>query len=288
MSADNAWARLRRWALGCWPWHARDAGNDIPDALWLPVWQRLSFLHLLSPVEAARLRDLAARFLRQKEFHGGQGLPITDEMALDIALQACLPLLHWGPGALDWYGDFVVVVVHPDEVVARREVVDSAGVVHQVRDTLAGEAMAGGPVMLAWSHVASADTDALRGHNLVIHEFAHKLDMRHKPLGSDAAGCPRLPAGYMGLSAKAARAHWQAQLQQAYEQHRQAVAMHQRFGAEAPWLDAYGATAPAEFFAVACEAYFVNRQRLAQAHPALCELLQAFFEPAAARARPSA
>ena len=68
-------------------------------------------------------------------------------------------------------------------------------------------------------------------------------------------------------------------------QHRQAVAMHERFGAEPPWLDAYGATAPAEFFAVACEAYFVHRQRLAQVHPALCALLQAFFEPAATRGK---
>ena len=273
--------RLRRWARAWWPW-GRHAGRDIPDMLWQAAWQRLPFLHSLSASEAGQLRDLTGRFLRQKQFHGGQGLTITDEMALGIAMQACLPLLHWGSNALDWYSDFVMVVVHPEAVVARREVTDSAGVVHQVEDTLAGEAMGGGPVMLAWSHVASADTDALQGHNLVIHEFAHKLDLRHKPLGSDADGCPRLPRGFMGLPAKMAQAHWRSQLEQAYEQHRRAVAMNQRFGAEPPWLDAYGATAPAEFFAVACEAYFVNRERLAQAHPGLCQLLQAFFQPAAA------
>lgn len=283
MSSISAWSRLQRWAQRILPWHMGDAGADIPDALWQAVWQRLPFLHRLSATEAAQLRHLAALFLRQKEFHGGHGLTITDQMALDIALQACLPLMHWGPRALDWYGDFVVIVVHPDEVLARRELVDGAGVVHQVQDTLAGEAMAGGPVMLAWSHVARADTDALRGHNLVIHEFAHKLDMRHKPLGSDADGCPRLPPGFMGLPARAAQAHWHTQLHQAYQQHRQAVAMHQRFGAEAPWLDAYGATAPAEFFAVACEAFFVHREQLAQAHPALCHMLQAFFQPATTR-----
>lgn len=282
MSTHRAWTRLLRWARRWWPSRS-DAAAAIPESLWLAVWQRLPFLHRLTASEAGQLRGLAARFLRQKEFHGGQGLAITDEMALGIAVQACLPLLHWGPRALDWYSDFVVVVVHPDAVVARREVMDAAGVVHQVQDTLAGEAMGGGPVMLAWSHVASADTDALRGHNLVIHEFAHKLDLRHKPLGSDADGCPRLPRGFLGLSTRAAQAHWQTQLQQAYAQHRQAVAMSERFGAEPPWLDAYGATAPAEFFAVACEAYFVNRERLAHEHPALCALLQAYFQPAAGR-----
>ena len=229
-------ARLRRWACAWWPW-GQQAAADIPDTLWQTIWLRLPFLHRLSASEAGQLRELAGRFLRQKQFHGGQGLTITDEMALGIAVQACLPLLHWGPRALDWYGDFVMIVVHPDAVVARREVMDTAGVVHQVQDTLAGEAMGGGPVMLAWSHVASADTDALNGHNLVIHEFAHKLDLRHKPLGSDADGCPRLPRDFLGLPPGAAQAQWQSQLHQAYELHRQAVAMSQRFGADPPWLD---------------------------------------------------
>jgi len=278
----GGWRRAWQW-LGLGLGRPEEAGSAIPDGLWTAVWQRHPFLHGLTGTEARRLRGLAARFLRHKTFHGAQGLVVNDAMALDVAVQACLPLLHWGPDALDWYADFVGIVLHPDEVLARREEVDEAGVVHQVQQALAGEAMAGGPVMLAWSHVAAAARQASLGHNLVIHEFAHKLDLRHKDLGSAADGCPRLPRGFMGLAPAAAREHWRQTLQQAHHQHQQAVAMSERFGAAPPWLDAYAATSAAEFFAVACEAYFVNRERLGQEWPAVATLLQAFFQPGSER-----
>jgi MtfA peptidase len=277
--AADWWRRAVAW-LGR---QRADDGATIPEPLWTRVWQRYPFLHSLSTAEAQRLRDLAAGFLRHKTFHGGQDLTVSDDMALGVAVQACLPLLHWGPQALSWYDDFVGIVIHPDEVLARREVVDEAGVVHQVQQALAGEAMAGGPVMLAWSHVAAAASQAQAGHNLVIHEFAHKLDLRHKALGAEANGCPRLPPGFMGRPAAAAQALWRQTLHEAHRQHQQAVAMSERFGAPPPWLDAYGASSVAEFFAVACEAYFVNRPRLAQEWPAVCDLLQAFFQPQGAR-----
>jgi Mlc titration factor MtfA (ptsG expression regulator) len=106
------------------------------------------------------LRALTAGFLATKEFHGAQGFVITDEVAVDIAAQAVLPVLHLG---LRWYDDFVGIVVHPDEVVARREFVDDAGVVHHYDEVLAGEAMEGGPVMLSWRDVVDAGTAAPRG-----------------------------------------------------------------------------------------------------------------------------
>ncbi|MFP5446125.1 MAG: zinc-dependent peptidase, partial [Betaproteobacteria bacterium] len=95
---------------------------DISATLWLQTLQRYPFLAALSLHDQAKLRALSALFLHHKEFHGAHGLVVTDAMAIDIAAQACLPLLHWGDPAkaLDWYDDFVGIVLHPGEAVARR------------------------------------------------------------------------------------------------------------------------------------------------------------------------
>jgi MtfA peptidase len=239
--------------------------REIPDALWDATLAAYPFLAARPPAERERLRALAAEFLARKEFHGAGGLAITDAMAVAIAAQAVLPVLHLG---LAWYDDFVGIVVHPDEVVARRTVVDDAGVVHAYDEVLAGEAMEGGPVMLSWRDVQQAGSSADSGYNVVIHEFAHKIDMR------DGApdGCPP-------LASAAARQQWLAVLQPAYEHFREQVVVAQRFGGEAPWLDPYGAEAIDEFFAVACEAYFVNRERFAAEFAALLPLFDGFFLP---------
>lgn len=261
----------------------RRAPPGIPDVLWAPVLARHTFLAERPAAERDGLRALAAAFLQAKEFHGAQGFTITDEVAVAIAAQAVLPLLHLGgdtPGdtsALRWYDDFVGVVVHPDEVVARREVLDDAGIVHHYDEVLAGEAMDGGPVMLSWSDVAGAGATAESGYNVVIHEFVHKIDMR------DGApdGCPPLPAGFRGAaSARAARQAWLAVLEPAYEDFREQVIRAERFGGAPTWLDPYGAKAIDEFFAVASEAYFVQPARFAQEFPTLAPLFDAFFRPA--------
>ena len=128
---------------------------------------------------------------------------------------------------------------------------------------------AGGPVTLSWEDVAASGDSAQEGYNVVIHEFVHKLDMRD----GEADGCPPLPT-------RALRQRWQSTMQASYAQFQTQLAMADRFGAEAPWLDAYAATAPAEFFAVASEAYFVNPARFAQSFEELAALLDAFFKPA--------
>jgi Mlc titration factor MtfA (ptsG expression regulator) len=131
---------------------------------------------------------------------------------------------------------------------------------------LAGEAMEGGPVMVNWRDVAAAGASAESGYNVVIHEFVHKIDMRD----GAADGCPPL------RSAKARR-DWLAVLQPQYEQFKERVIVAERFGGEAPWLDPYAATDTGEFFAVACEAYFVNRARFALEFPPLVPLFDGFF-----------
>lgn len=281
MKPPSRWTRLlqglpgwvRRWLVrpGLVP-HA-----TIPATLWQQTLGRLPWLAGLGPDEQARLRELCARFLAEKEFHGAQGLAVSDAMALAVAAQACLPLLYWGTDALDWYDDFVGIVLHPDEVLAPREALDEAGVLHHWQEPLIGEAMAGGPVMLAWSHVQGDRQAQTEGHNLVIHEFAHKLDLRGKPAGSDANGCPPLPAGFMGLGPGAARQRWQQDWSAAYAEFCQQLELAERFGQPAPWLDPYAAQAPAEFFACACEAYWVARERFALEFPQLAPLLDAFF-----------
>ena len=234
------------------------------------------FLGALDAPARARLHVLSLVFLAQKEFHGAHGLVITDRLALSIAAQACLPILNIAPPrqALAWYSDFVGIVVHPAQMLARREVMDDAGVVHRYHEELSGEAMAQGPVTLNWQDVANAGQLAELGTNLVIHEYAHKLDMCSGP----ADGCPPLPKGFMRLTSdKEARQLWRSTLQNAFEAFREQVILAERFGAEPAWLDAYAAHSLPEFFAVACEAYFVNRPRFSTEFPALMPLFDNFF-----------
>jgi hypothetical protein len=244
-------------------WLRRPPVRAIPEPLWQATLARYPFLAARPAAELEALRDLAARFLAGKEFHGANGLAITDGMALAIAAQAVLPVLHLG---LTWYDDFVGIVVHPGEVLARRTVTDESGIVHHYDEVLAGEAMEQGPVMLSWQDVEGAGATAEQGYNVVIHEFIHKIDMR------DGApdGCPPLPSG-------AARRAWLSVMQAEYETFREKVIVADRFGGQAPWLDAYAAEAISEFFAVACEAYFVNRLRFEAEFPALVPLLDSFF-----------
>jgi len=248
----------------------------VDGALWQQTLAAYPFLAVLTVPEQERLRELSGHFLDAKEFHGAQGLAITDSMALAIAAQACLPVLHFGPGArpLAWYDDFVGIVVHPDEVLARREVMDEHGVVHHYEEVLAGEAMEAGPVMLSWKDVAATSSES--GYSVVIHEFVHKLDLRD----GLPDGCPPLPADFMGATGvRQARTRWQSALQAAYEDFREQVIKAERFGAAPTWLDPYGAEAIDEFFAVASEAYFVNRLRFGYEFGTLLPLFDAFYRP---------
>ncbi len=247
-----------------WLTRRKPRARHIPDALWAAALARYPFLAERPTAERDALRELAGQFLAQKEFHGAGGFTITDDVAVAIAAQAVLPVLHLGLG---WYGDFVGVVVHPDEVVAQRTRVDDTGVVHEYEEVLAGEAMQDGPVMLSWRDVAQAGASAAEGYNVVVHEFIHKIDMRD----GAADGCPPLPS-------RAARAHWLATLQAEYKAFREKVVIAERFGGEEPWLDSYGASGLDEFFAVAGEAYFVNRARFTQEFPALVALFDGFFK----------
>lgn len=287
MKEHRTWSLTRLFG----PWLRRQLRRppDVPDALWHALLENHPFLASLNSAERHRLRLLVSHFLADKTFFGANGLAVTDPMVLAIAAQACLPLLHMArpngrrPSSplqlLEWYGDFVGIVVQPGAAIARREVMDETGVIHHYQEILAGEAMHGGPVMLSWDEVARASHVAAQGHNVVIHEFVHKIDMhdRHSSQGH-VDGAPPLPQGFLGLTrAGQAREHWRSTMQSAYDDFRESVNMAQRFGAEKPWLDDYAAQSPAEFFAVTSEAYFVNRAGFEQAFPALVTLYDGFY-----------
>jgi len=233
------------------------ARRAIPDALWRRTLRRFPFLDLHDAVDAAELRRLTSLFLDQKEFSAAGALRLTDDIAVAIAAQACLPVLRLGLAA---YAGFVGIVVHPGQVVVRREVTDDDGITHDYDEVLAGEAMEGGPVMLSWSDVRRAGRSSAQGYNVVIHEFAHVLDM-----GDGLAdGMPPMPPEV--------RERWQRVLAPEYE------AFCRRVDADDDTaLDPYGAENPGEFFAVASEAFFVSPAALRAEHPALYELLAGFY-----------
>jgi MtfA peptidase len=274
---------LQRWLPRAWR-----RVQEPPPRLWRNVLERHPFLQHLPDSDQHRLRLLSVHFLLEKEFHGAHGLEITDTMALTVAAQACLPLLHMRPPSgrrrqdplqtLDWYDDFVGIVVQPGAALARRQRADAAGVVHHYGEALAGEAMDRGPIMLSWEDVYRAALVAESGSNLVIHEFVHKIDMRGMQPGGSPDGAPTMVGGLWGIQSEfRAREHWRSTMSEAYDRFREQVAMAERFGGEPPWLDAYAATDPAEFFAVTSEAYFVNRPRFDIEFPVLAPLFDGFF-----------
>ncbi|MEO8122808.1 MAG: M90 family metallopeptidase [Burkholderiales bacterium] len=231
----------------------------IPDDLWRLTLARFPFLRQRSDADLRTLRDMATLFLARKEFSGGRELQVSDEMAVAVAAQACLPVLKLG---LDWYDSFVGIVIHPDLVTVRREHIDEVGVVHEYDESLAGEAMEGGPVMLSWRDVADAGDSAEWGYNVVIHEFAHVIDMRD----GVADGVPPLPT-------RAAREQWLAVLEAHYE----ALCIEVDRGIE-PLLDTYATESLEEFFAVASETFFVAPIELRAEHPALYAQLAGFYQ----------
>ena len=250
----------------------------LADNLWSDVLARYPFLGAMNSTDLLKLRQMALEFLACKEFHGAAGLAISDEMAVAIAAQACLPVLHLQAPyrGIAWYDDFVGIVVHPGQVRASRQNMDQDGVVHCYEEVLSGEAMQDGPVTLSWQDVADAGQSASDGYNVVIHEFVHKIDMRD----GAADGCPPLPAGFMGTSTTgAARRLWHDTLHSHYLAFCDQWSLADRFGAAAPWLDAYGTSSIDEFLAVASEAYFVNRPRFANDYAPLLGLMDAFFRP---------
>ena len=247
----------------------------LGDEDWSYAVRWLPFLGRLDPEASTRVRSLAAELLARKQFTGAGGLVLEPDMAVLIAVQAVLPVNRLG---LRWYDDFSEIIVYPSEFIVDREVSDDLGLVRRQREVLSGEAMHGGPVVLSWMDARSPG-EGRHAYNVVIHEFAHKLDLAD----GEADGCPPLGPGE--------RARWLDCLEAAYDDFCERVDAVEASipahvdpdgeDADLYWarlpLDAYAATDPSEFFAVASEAWFVGRERFEAAYPALAERLRRLY-----------
>ncbi len=256
----------------------------IPDPLWLSCIDRLPFLRSLSEPDQARLKLLAEELLSSKTITGAAGLEITDEIAVSIVAQAALPVLNL---TLDLYRDIPGIVVYPSAFVVKQKQTDPFGIVHEWRETLAGQAMdSGGAIVLSWDDVAGGAEFWAR-RNVVIHEFAHKIDMQR----SGANGCPPFLHPYhRGLRV----ATWQHAFAGAFHdfQHRVHSFESMHIAHEAPSdmlhhlhedqrrplpMDPYAAKNPAEFFAVASEVFFVAPTQLANDYPVIFQMLERYY-----------
>lgn len=240
--------------------------RPIPDDLWKRTLVRYPFLKAEADPGAPALRRLVSLFLDRKEFTATAPLRLTNDVVVAVAAQACLPVLQLG---LDRYDGFVGIVLHPDQVVARREVLDEQGIAHEYDEVLSGEAQVGGPVMLSWRDVRTAGRSSATGYNVVIHEFAHVLDMAD----GLADGVPLLPVDLP-------RPHWMATLEHELAALRELLA-----GDNESALDPYAAESAEEFFAVSSEAFFVSPSILQRRHPDWYALLARYYrqDPLASR-----
>lgn len=254
----------------------------LPDEIWAAALAPKPGLFAgLNGNESARLRELTTLFLAGKEFYGARGFLLTDPMRAEIAVRACLPILNLD---LDQYAGWQSLVIYEESFIAPREEIDEDGIVHRGEEVLAGESWEDGPVVLSWAdcaagvseHRASADQspagDPAWVGDVVIHEFAHKLDMN----SGAANGMPPLPAAM-------SRADWATALGAAYDR-LQALA---DAGRELP-LDEYAAHDPAEFFAVCSEYFFLAPARLVGVFPEVYRQLSLYYrqDPLARHKRP--
>lgn len=239
--------------MGLFDW-LRPRPATIPAADWQRTLAAHACLAGLTVDEGERLKTLAERFLAEKEFSTVGGLELSNDICLSIAAQGCLPILELG---LEAYGDWVGIVVYPDEFVVRREYVDEDGIAHAYADVLSGEAWEGGPLLLSWQDVQMAGDD----YNVVIHELAHKLDM-----GNGAVdGIPALPPT---LTVD----HWESVFFSSWEDFCQRVD-----AGEATRIDPYAAEAAEEFFAVLSESFFGMPDVVTSEYPALYALLRDYY-----------
>lgn len=253
------------------------AQYSVTDEAWQAALAPYRFFDRLTMEENHRLRELVSLFCAEKEFAPGNDFIITLQTQLQIAAQACLPILNLD---LTFYSGWYGIVVYEGEVMVRREETDEDGVVHVYNDVISGEAMPGGPVMLSWADVKLAGAEESPSYNVVIHEFAHKIDM----LKGDATGVPPFSSEFH--SAINGR-EFEAAMMQSYEAFVAEVARWEQGGQtedDAPLIDPYAAEHPSEFFAVLSEAFFTQPADVRDEFPELYRLFALYYrqEPLAA------
>lgn len=238
---------------------ARLRTQPLPETWWNIIDERVPYVQRLPRADRDELGGIIQVLLHEKRFEGCGGLEITDEIRVTIAAQAAVLLLHRDT---DYYPGLKTILVYPDAYVAHTEEVQPDGTVIEGPQARLGESWLRGSVVLSWSDVVRGAHSPSDGHNVVFHEFAHQLDGE---TGS-VEGAPALGAG-------GCYTQWAQVLSMEYNQlvvdvHRG----HHRL------IDPYGATSPAEFFAVITETFFEQSRALQHQHPQLYDELTRFYQ----------
>ena len=231
-------------------------GASITATQWEQAYESLPLLNGISVNEKHTLQELTILFLHRKAFEGAHGLTVTQPMSLIIALQACLPILKLG---LERYDGWISIIVYPSGFAPKRVITDEYGVVHHVQSNLSGESWQRGPVVLSWDETKQAGI--IDGHNLVIHEFAHKLDMQN----GQANGYPPLHANMDSTA-------WVNIFSAGFEDFQHKCNRGTSLG-----IDCYAATSPAEYFAVLSEVFFERPDIIHHNYPEIHELLRQYY-----------
>jgi Mlc titration factor MtfA (ptsG expression regulator) len=244
-----AWLKRRR--------RARLVAAAFPDDWLVYLQNNVGLYALLTEPERQKLRDDLRIFIAETTFEGCGGLEITDEIKVTIAAQASLLLLGFQH---DYFERVHTVLVYPAGFRSPEGWTGPDGVVHMDVGYL-GEAWHHGTVILAWDAVLAGGRDPRDGRNVVLHEFAHQLDY----LDGVADGVPP-------LRNRAQYRKWHEVMTAEYAQ----LVAESEHGRPRV-LDAYGATSPAEFFAVATECFFEKPVQMRRRHPQLYEILKEYF-----------
>jgi Mlc titration factor MtfA (ptsG expression regulator) len=205
-----------------------------------------------------RLNERIGHFISTTRFEGCNGLDLTEEMILTVAAQACILVLNREG---EPYPDLKNVYLYPTTFSSIQKQRDEMGVITEGEVHRLGESWGTGTVVLAWDSVEQGARNILDGQNVTFHEFAHQLD--HED--GDTDGAPTLPS-------REAYRSWARVFSENYAEVRELVA-----AGKPSLIDPYGATKPAEFFAVATETFFEKPRQLHRKYPELFSELQGFY-----------
>jgi Mlc titration factor MtfA (ptsG expression regulator) len=234
---------------------------------WLEIInQRIPYYQLLPDADKKELLGHAQIFLYEKHFEGCGGVIVTDEMRVVIAAQACILLLHRPP---DYFPLLESILIYPHPFISKVSHRLPGGIVSEENQARDGESWGFGTVILAWDDVLNGARDTNDGHNVVMHEFAHQLDEE----SGSANGAPVLELRSQYTAWARVLSDEFHKLNLDLKKNRKSV------------MDKYGATNPAEFFAVATETFFEKPVQLKKKHPELYEELKLFYrqDPATQR-----
>lgn len=233
--------------------------RPIPEIWEDIIERRVPYFRILPEDDKGELLNHIKIFLAEKHFEACGGLKLTEEMKIVIAAQACILLLHRDS---DYFPKLESILIYPHPFSAKTQHRLTGAVVTGGNEIRVGESWHFGTVILAWDDVLAGARDIHDGHNVVLHEFAHQLDEED----GAANGAPRLEMTSQYIAwARILSAEFK-ELNEEWQHGHKSV------------MDQYGATNPAEFFAVATETFFEKPEQLKKKHPALYAELQLFYK----------